>query len=664
MSQSVTIEDFQRNRQRLRDALGNSGPAYISIDREIAKRAVEGEILFEHLGKHYVQVGRTHIDWSGSHKHNSEWPAQLNRFFQLPSLADAYLQTGDECYAEAARDYLADWMHANPVSEPIPPRYNNTLCLSIRTMLWTLTLADFLPSPAFSDEFVDQLLQSIRAQLEFLRAHLSTDGNWRIAHVDTLLMVAIMLPFLPEADGWRETAVEALNDALNRQVLPDGMHAERTPDYHHWMTKVFANYWQLATAMPKLGLSMPTEPIARMFDYALASTSPNGSKTGLHDTVARLTGPYLSETADARAAFRRKAGLPDILPPTSQFFPDAGQVFLRDRWTEDAAYVTFDASSWGGAHCHLSRNAMQVHAFGRSLLVDPGSLTYELSDPKMASGKSTRAHNTLNLNGWNQSKANPTGTRALSLPGYDIVSSCYEGGYWPGEYTWSFDHGHGAGIYGAHFRVLLWIHRQCIVVIDHFTRGNEGEAPMLESNWQLSDGPIAIDPARRRVVTQHPDANLLLLFPLAAPDATVTVHEGEHDPERGWLPGNGDYTSAPQISLTAPMTTSTVQLATILVPFAGTAAPKVEAAADVHPVTGMLSIRLHWDDGADEILATPRLSRAIGAYNDIVTDASLVYMRKDAADAPVSGLAVDATYLRPYATESRLTPEMFTFKKS
>jgi hypothetical protein len=39
--------------------------------------------------------------------------------------------------------------------------------------------------------------------------------------------------------------------ALATQFLPDGVHVERTPGYHHWMVQVVASYAQLARLFPE-----------------------------------------------------------------------------------------------------------------------------------------------------------------------------------------------------------------------------------------------------------------------------------------------------------------------------------------------------------------------------------------------------------------------------
>jgi hypothetical protein len=637
------------NTRRMHDALGG-GHALVNASREVADRAVAGEIGFRHLGVRYFSVGRNDIDWSGPQHKHQEWEAQLNRFFHLPSLAAAYQETRDERYAEAARDYLVEWVHAHPVRGGwAPAHYDNTLNLSIRMMQWARVLSVFLPSPAFTDDVVEAIIASVTVQLDYLMAHLTPVANWRIAQADSLLYVGILFAALPASAAWRDVGVRVLNDAFHRQVLPDGAHLERTPGYHHWMTNVFTNYWRVGQAMPALGLCMDAETLARMYDYNVGTCLPNGSGNGLHDSNSHLAGMDAIQL-DLRAAFRREAGLPDTLPSTAQYFQSAGQIFLRESWTPESACLTFDATNWGGAHCHLSRNAIQLYAHGRLLLLDPGTLTYEMSDPLMASGKATRAHNTLNLNGWNQAFTDPAGTRHVSAPGYDLVSSVYNAGYWPGVYRWSFPGGFGAGIYADHFRAMLWLRGRAVVVFDNLQRSACPDTPTLESNWQLPPGPVAVD--GRRAVTQHPDANLLLDCALAPAGLALTVHEGESDPPRGWLQGDGAYLTAPQLCLSGPMPWPGTQLITVLVPFASPEPPAVGIAA-AEEEDGLQTLRLDWPDGSrDLIVATPRLATAIGPRSDVATDAALAVIHT-APDGAVSGLAVDATYLEPYAPARR-----------
>jgi len=660
----LSRERIRQNAARLQKALHEDDKfCSLTADREAADRAVNGEVRFRQATlRAWTRVGRRDIDWSGPEHNHQEWRAQLNRFFQLPPLAAAWLETREEHYAEAARDYVLDWVRAHP-SRPewtLAP-YDNTLNLCIRTLHWFTALPVLLDSEAFDDDAVDAMLGSVQAQYGYLCAHLSSRMNWRIAQADSLLTNGLRLDGLSGSERWRSLGTHVLNDAYHRQILPDGAHMERNPSYHRWMTAVFEKYWRMGRAMPELGLVMQTEPVARMHDYALATTRPNGAVNAMHDSVGRRTGSEPNVAREARAAFRREAGLPDELPPTSQLFPDAGQALLRDGWGEDATYVTFDATTWGLAHCHLSRNAVQLHAGGRSLVVDPGYLTYEASDPFCAYGKSTRAHSTVNVNGWNQSEADPQ-SRFEALPGYDLATSRYDGGYWTGQHTWGFRPSHGEGVYAWHHRTLLWVRDRCIFVLDQVWHDYGDRPPFLESNWQLSEGTVELDPEGAWARTGHDDANVLLLFPQKPAGTTLSVHEGEEDPIRGWLPGDEGYAPAPQLCQRLdPCPTGCADLATVLIPFRGEAAPEVQAEAESKRGASRLALR--WGDGSsDEVWWTGCLGTALDARDEFETDGSLVHLARDADGRLARGLVVDGTFIRPFAPEARPAPQSFVLQ--
>jgi len=658
----ISREVILANSERLPEGLGARKRPSSPQAMQTADKAVRGIITFGHLGSYDTQVGRSDIDWSGPQHNHQEWRAQLNRFFALPNLASAYAETGDEQYARAARDYLTEWLRAHPAREgwTIAP-YDNTLNLAIRTQQWLVSLPQFLSSPCFEDALVDDIVRSICAQYDYLSRNLTLYANWRIAQADSLLSNGLRLEGLPQAAAWRALGVRVLNDAYHRQVLPDGAHIERNPGYHTWMTHVFATCWRLGRAMPQLGLIMEPEAVARMYDYAVAVRKPNGSCNDMHDSHGTRTGSAASDALASRAAFRKQAGLPEAMPPTSQFFPHAGQALMRDGWGEDASYVTFDATTWGGGHCHLSRNAVQLHAHGRSLVCDPSYFTYEPTDPMMAYGRSTRAHSTVNLNGWNQSQADPE-CRFASAPGYDLVESTYDGGYWPTSHTWQWDGPLSGGVGAEHYRAVLWIHGRCLVVIDQVAcpRAEEMQTS-LESNWQLCEGEVKVDSDGSRAVTWNADANVLLLFPLRPDGMQLTVHEGEKEPLCGWLPGRGEYLPAPLLSQTLPaLSTRGVDIATVLVPFKGATAPQVTAEAQGTQPGGVARLVLRWGDGStDELYWTGRMKLMIGKVDELETDAGLVHLQRDAARSLVRGLVAYGTHIEPWAPRARTRPEVF-----
>lgn len=656
------------NDRQFRKAIREVAPIFWGDSREKADKAVAGILPFHHLGVRWNTVGRQNIDWSGPHSKHGQWRSQLNRFFQLPSLAMAYRETQDEKYAVAAQDYITDWLRAHPTREGWEiAAHDNTLNLAIRVLQWVQTLPEFLAAGPFSDKFTGDIIASIGVQLTYLLGHMKVYGNWRIAQADAFVRAGIVLSFHPESERWRSHGVRVLNEAFHRQILPDGAHIEANPGYHDWMRRVFQQYYWMKVAMPDLGLVVTAEAVARMWNYTVAARRPNGQDSALHDGHGARTGKRKGDLLAERNAFLKEAGLPVTTPPTSQFFSHAGQAFLRDSWEEDATHLVFDATPLHSAHWHASRNAIQLHAHGRTLIADPGSFTYEGSDPYQGYGTSTRAHSTLNLNGWDQTWS----TQTLSYRGargYDLVFSLYDGGYWKGAHRggW-FSPGHQEGFYGAHHRTLLWIRGRCVVVLDHmYQTGTADRKPRLESVWQLCEGPVELNPAAATAVTRHEDANVLMLFALKPAVATLAVHEGETDPLRGWLPGDGRYVPAPQVVLAVethvPWNTD---LATVLVPFAGQQPPQVQVTATADPEqAGYGKVRLCWEDeSTDEVLWTRRLRDPLGAREGIETDSALVHLQKNARGKVVRGFAMDATRLSPYSSRTRKTPGSIVLSK-
>ena len=599
------------------DGIWPDGLAVTDETRVDADAALAGRLPFRGNGREWIEVGRRDIDWSGGHRQDQEWRAQLNRFFQLRALAAAFNESGDRRYVEAARDYLLDWLAAHPVGAAgdwRPADYDALLNLALRLgnsrfFGWLDALGVFLggreSAAVFDDATVDRIIQSARAQLNYMAHHLTPIGNHRMAEADTLVTAACRLSFLDEADTWRDIGRAVLEEALHRQVLPDGVHVERVPDYHNWMTRIFYRHWQLARARPDATVDVPTDTVRRMLDYAIASTRPNGASSGLHDDAGPNGAGKYGALIDERRAFLREIGVheADDTPPIDQVFPSAGQAILRDRWRETADYVTFDATPWYGTHLHLSRNAVQLDHAGQPLLVDPGKLSYEVTNPWMPYGKGTRAHNTVNINGWNQSPTDPRPIKHHHADGFDLVASEYEGGYWPVDYRWRFDEPMEGGIWARHHRTMLWVHERCLIIADAVQRAGprQTETPSMvhttELNWQLMPGSVEFEQGESRAVARCPDANLLMMFVDQPAQARAEVYEGQTEPPRGWVGGSAGMVAAPQVSMSAPMPGHFAEYITVLVPFTGRDAPRVEATLARPEPHLTVQLDLQWGDG-------------------------------------------------------------------
>ncbi len=517
------------------------------VDLAKADKIAEGFVFFNQRTP--VKVGLRNIDWTGGHVRHQEWPAQLNRFFHLAPLASAYAATREERYATAARAYIEDWMQNEPYPGTQKRRPGDSaLSMSIRLGTsespgWTGNLHVFLSSPAFDDAFLDGMLSSLAGQANFAASHLAVGGNWYISQLDALVLISLRLPFLNNAEMFRETGITRLRHEISSQFLDDGVHIERTPSYHNWMTNVAVSYFELARHFPEADAQVDPQRVARSLDYSVQS-----ELAGFNDSA--LAGDGVSEK---HLTARRKAlevmGLSGKLPPSpplDQVFPNAGQVFSRTGWDKDADYLAFDAASFGSTHTHLSRLTFTFRSRGRVVVADPGILSYEMTDPLGPYGKSTLAHSTVSVDGWNQSSADAQLLHTEFTPETATIRARYQGGWWKGKYGWGFTEGHGEGVWGEHERILFWVKREYLVIIDTVTADG---AHTVHTGFQMAPAKWSLDSSALRW-TSSADQAQLVIAPAAA---TIECLEGQRQPPRGWVGFSGkDPVPAPHIEFRYP----------------------------------------------------------------------------------------------------------------
>jgi len=509
---------------------GYPGQQLPKADLEQADKIAAGVVFFQR--RIPVEVGLRGIDWSGGHVHHRSWPEQLNRFFHLGPLAAAYAATRNERYAEAARAYIEDWMRGDPYPGANKRRAGDSaLTMSIRLGTsehagWTGHLPVFLASPAFDDTFLDRMLASLSGQAQYAASHLAVGPNWYISQLDALVFLSLRLPFLKNADTLRQTGIDRLRHELTAQFTNDGAHIERTPSYHHWMTSVAMTYVDLARRFPQVDARVDPRRVARSLDYTVQS-----EMCGFNDSDPAPNGAsakYLAERRDSLA----RLGLADrspSSPPLDQVFPDAGQVFSRTAWDRNADSLAFDAARWGGTHTHLARLSFTLRLGGRVVIADPGRLSYEMSDPLGPYGRSTAAHATVSVDGWNQSSADAQLLRAEFTSDSATLQGRYQAGYWKGRYGWSFAEGHGDGVWGEHERTLYWAKREYLIVLDCVTT-DAGHA--IHNSFPLGAGKWTLDSSGFRCTSAE---GFSVHFVAPPNGAAVDCVEGRRQPPRGWL---------------------------------------------------------------------------------------------------------------------------------
>jgi hypothetical protein len=375
------------------------------------------------------------IDWSTQPgtTTNPEFIPNLNRMDFWLDLAQAYLINGNTAYITELTSELASWSQQNPaLVDPntwaaSPPHWN-LLDAAIRAESWTFTYQMLVGSAAWAADTNTLFLVKLYEHGDFLRrvTPYELSSNRSLFHAKGLHSIAQLVPEFVGASDWETYSRGLLFNAMDAQLYNDGGHLEASPGYTaNVIDDLLEAYW----LDQKKGDSAAW-PAARItkLNTALSSylqiLSPNGALPALSDTYrntalsmllkARLT---LNNTAYPAAKPRMRdvwlfgattaqtfVGSPvnPALPDRGKTYamPDTGYYIARSSGTDaNATQITVDAGATGGIHGHADLLNFELFNNGRAVIADPGLYIYNGSNANRQYVVSTKAHNTLNVDG-------------------------------------------------------------------------------------------------------------------------------------------------------------------------------------------------------------------------------------------------------------------------
>lgn len=374
-----------------------------------------------------------------------------NRHLQLVTLAQAWRLTGQDRYAQGCQILLDSWF----VQCPYPKGVNwvSSLEHSLRLLNWSFAwhLLGGNDSPLFAGEagiaFKSRWLQSVYQHCHFISGHFSfysSANNHLLGEYMGLLVGVLTWPIWDECASWQAKALQGFEQEALVQTGEDGVNKEQAFYYHHEVMDMMvlcglisrANgvefapaYWQrLEKMMGFLAAVMDREGNVPMVgdadDAHMVRLSQEADWS--HDRSLLATGAVLFERGDLAAkagnfddksrwllgdaAAAKFATLvrPEVeLPRTA--FPEGGYYLLGARYgAADEVRAVVDCGPLGylsiAAHGHADALAMVLSAGGQELLVDPGTYAYHTQKKWRNYFRGTFAHNTVRVDGVDQSE--------------------------------------------------------------------------------------------------------------------------------------------------------------------------------------------------------------------------------------------------------------------
>lgn len=373
---------------------------------------------------------------------NIKYVWEPSRHHQTTTLATAYYLTGEERFAAAALAQVRSWCEQNPFLSGI--HWTSAIEVGIRlvSFTWTRRLlqsfagieAHFEQNPLFQSQLAGHC-----AYLHRLHSRGSSANNHLVVEMAGLYIASSAFPFLHESESYRAKAKRILERELSRQTFPDGMNRELATSYHGFSTEFFllamlegdvhgdrfgaASWATLCSSFDALAamLDVRLQPPRQGDDDEAHSLLCDGSDFDRWQSLLATGGCLFGaegwwpkpERADLRTSLllaldgRLARGGRLARPQDRPLLRDSGVGILRGDNNGAEIWCRFDYGPHGyttiAAHAHADALSIEVRIDGYPLLVDPGTYSYH-GDPVWRSRlRSTLAHNTLAVDGLDQS---------------------------------------------------------------------------------------------------------------------------------------------------------------------------------------------------------------------------------------------------------------------
>ncbi|GAA0495034.1 alginate lyase family protein [Streptomyces olivaceiscleroticus] len=361
-----------------------------------------------------------------------------SRHQYLTVLAAAYAVTGDERYAERVAAHLRSWWAANPPLRGVHWISGIELGIRLLSWVWIRRLLDGWDGAAglFEDNPVarNQIWHHQRWLAAF-PSRGSSANNHVIAEAAGQTAAACAFGWFPDSARWRAGALRSLERHLRANTFHSGLNRELATEYHGLVLELglaaLAEADAAGVPVPatvRIVLLRMTDALAAVVDNRLRPPRQGDADDG-HGLIVDGAGTdrWGSLLATGEAVFGRLAWWPAVtgtdvrtpllaalIKPTAlsvsrpashpAHFADAGMTILRG---PGEIWARCDGGPHGflsiAAHAHADALSVEVRHDGVDVLADPGTYCYHGQTEWRQYFRSTLGHNTLQLDGADQS---------------------------------------------------------------------------------------------------------------------------------------------------------------------------------------------------------------------------------------------------------------------
>lgn len=375
------------------------------------------------------------INYRHNHKFGDvKYVWEVNRLQIVPLAAALWRYEGRDDDRDFAIAILDSWMTANPPFKGV--NWASGIELALRSL--NIIVAMSLLGEEAIEGIRGRLLRNLEVHLYWLRrfpSRFSSANNHLIAELSASYILARLMPSVRNAaliasESWEELMAEVL-----KQIHPDGVGAEQSPTYTAFTIEW--SLWAIAVAR-QFGETIPDEVRVRLTKAGAAlrwlmDDSGQVPRIGdddegrvllsgaarEHDYVAliltslasTLNKPSIAPPKDRshlRQLWLGRSSEKSVAPKGTKHFDFGGYTVMRHDIAGHRSVMVLDHGPLGylsiAAHGHADALAVWWHLNQQPIWIDAGTYLYHSGAEERDRFRSTEFHNTLCLNGLNQSK--------------------------------------------------------------------------------------------------------------------------------------------------------------------------------------------------------------------------------------------------------------------
>ncbi|MDH5181183.1 MAG: heparinase II/III family protein [Gammaproteobacteria bacterium] len=369
-----------------------------------------------------------------------------NRHHHLVILARACRATGEKKYASAVVQQIEHWIETNPFGKGMNWRSPLELGIRLINWVWALDLiadADVCPVSVKQRIVENIYLQCWDVSRKFSQG--TSANNHLVGEAAGVYVAASYFPNMLHAKVWREQSKKILEQQIKLQTYPDGCTREQALGYEffviqfyvlsglvgRWCKDEFSDeYWQTIEQLYSFVAQLSAGGKLPMFGdrddgYVLnLGNTPDDIPANLslaavlfdREDFAQQAGGF-TETAywltgsTGMDRFKKLSAKPSSQQKLQSIsFADSGYYLLQygshGSGREVSAMLDCGELGFGAiaAHGHADALAITLRIGGDDVLVDPGTYDYFTYPQWREYFRTTRAHNTIEVDGENQSE--------------------------------------------------------------------------------------------------------------------------------------------------------------------------------------------------------------------------------------------------------------------